>query len=93
MNQIDILSWRAELFRDSFDDKIQNAVSESEVDIEQMGQQELYHFVELHDFIQSLEEFKVLGFDGDTEWKFILALVNTVIDTEVDDVSVLCVLI
>ena len=89
LNEVDVLGWWAEIFRDSFYDEVEDWVSETEVNVEQVRQQEFDHFIELHDSIESSEKFEVLGLDGDTQGESVFALVDVVIDAETDDVSVL----
>ena len=89
LNEVHVLRWRAEIFRDSLDDEVQNGTSETKVDTEQVRQEEFNHFIELHDGVESCKKIDILSFNGNTQWKSVLVLVNVVIDTEADDVSVL----
>lgn len=58
-----------------------------------MWKQEFNHLIKLHDFIESGEKFKILNLDCNTQRQFVFSFVNTVVDTEVDDVSVLLLLL
>jgi hypothetical protein len=93
LNEVNVLRWRAEIFRDSLDDEVQNGASETNVDTEQVRQEEFNHFIKLHDGIESCKKIDILSFNGNTQWKSVLVLVNVVIDTEADDVSVLGILL